>query len=184
MSCSCTRQTFIAHTKNWRCCFRFIILLLVCLIWCQVKTLFGFGFAPERQMKKKITVYINWIFRFHLLDQEAFFVGFLRNVSILSSGWTIYTIERLSCHVIENLNMHEIQVGRVTRYKYFWEKTKRGALPHGVTYGLPKWTTLKILFRMSTVDQCVSSISNSAYLSLNTHFNHHCSTVFKCLQPF
>ena len=51
-------------------------------------------------------------------------------------------------------------------------------------YGLPKWSTLKILFRMSTVDQCVSSISNKAYLSLNTHFKQHCSTVFKSKHPF
>ena len=38
------------------------------------------------------------------------------------------------------------------------ERRKRGALLHGVPYGVPKWSTLKILFRMSTVDQCVSSI--------------------------
>ena len=46
------------------------------------------------------------------------------------------------------------------------------------------WTTLKILFRMSIVDPCVSSISNSAYLSLNTHFKRHCSTVLKSKHPF
>ena len=38
------------------------------------------------------------------------------------------------------------------------ERTKRGALLHGVPYGLTKWSTLKILFRMRTVDQCVSGI--------------------------
>ena len=42
------------------------------------------------------------------------------------------------------------------------ERTKHGALLHGVPYGLPKWSTLKILFQMHTVDPCVSSISNSA----------------------
>ena len=47
------------------------------------------------------------------------------------------------------------------------ERTKCGALLHGVPYGVP----LKILFRMSTVGQCVSSISNIAYLSLNTILN-------------
>ena len=31
-------------------------------------------------------VIFNGIFRFHLSGQEAFFVGFLRNVSILTSG--------------------------------------------------------------------------------------------------
>ena len=64
------------------------------------------------------------------------------------------------------------------------ERTKRGALLHGVPYGVPKWSTQKILFRMHTVDPCVSSISNSAYLSLNTHFKQHCSTVFKSKHPF
>ena len=41
-------------------------------------------------------VIFNWIFTFHLSGQEAFFVGFLRKVSILTAGWTIYTIARLS----------------------------------------------------------------------------------------
>ena len=35
---------------------------------------------------------------------------FLRNVFILTSGRTIYTIERLSGHVIENLNIYDLQI--------------------------------------------------------------------------
>ena len=34
---------------------------------------------------------------------------FLRNVSILTSGSTIYAIARLSDHVIENLNIYKIR---------------------------------------------------------------------------
>ena len=37
------------------------------------------------------------------------FVGFLKNVSILTSGSTTYTIVRLSGHVIENLTIYEIR---------------------------------------------------------------------------
>ena len=40
-------------------------------------------------------------------------------------------------------------------------------------HGLPKWTTLKILFRMSTVDPCVSSISNlSMIVVMADYFNN------------
>ena len=45
----------------------------------------------------------------HFICQEAFSVGFPRNDSILTSGWTFYTIARLKGHLIENLNIHEIQ---------------------------------------------------------------------------
>ena len=53
--------------------------------------------------------------------------------------------------------------------------TEVGTFRWPPVHGLPKWTTLKILFRMSTIDPCVSSISNSAYLSLNTHFKQYLS---------
>ena len=61
---------------------------------------------------------------------------------------------------------------------YTGEDKTRRALLHGVPYGVPKWSTLKILFRMSSVDPCVSSIYVLApilnsivqqYLSLRTH---------------
>ena len=41
--------------------------------------------------------------------QEAFSVGFLRNASLLTSGWTTYAIVKSSGYLIENLNIYEIQ---------------------------------------------------------------------------
>ena len=80
------------------------------LIVCRFQSRTTYFLAKKRpSLVFNFVVIFNWIFRCHLSGQEDFFVGFLRNVSILTSVWTIYTIERLSGHVIENLNIYEIQ---------------------------------------------------------------------------